>query len=96
MYKHNSTAPELNTNQQHVRKLHSISSYTCRMGSYMYMYITIPILKAGHPSVLLFTVLIMCIMCIVCMGYLSFLPTSALASVLCCAMHMYFHGIEKL
>ena len=41
---------------------------------------------------LFFPVLIMCIMCIVCLGYLSFLPTSALASVLCtCIFHVHIH-----
>ena len=46
------------------------------------------VLKAGHPSVF-FPVLIMCVMYIVCLGYLSFLPTSALASVLCTCISMY-------
>ena len=31
----------------------------------------------------------MYIMCIVCLGYLSFLPTSAIASVLCTCISMY-------
>ena len=38
---------------------------------------------------LFFPVLIMYIMCIVCLGYLSFLPTSAIASVLCTCISMY-------
>ena len=36
-----------------------------------------------------FPVLIMYIMCIVCLGYLSFFPTSAIASVLCTCISMY-------
>ena len=40
---------------------------------------------------LFFPVLIMYIMCIVCLGYLSFLPTSAIASVLCTCISMYVH-----
>ena len=31
----------------------------------------------------------MYIMCIVCLGYLSFFPTSAIASVLCTCISMY-------
>ena len=33
----------------------------------------------------------MYIMCIVCLGYLSFLPTSAIASVLCTCISMYMY-----
>ena len=32
------------------------------------------------------------VMCIACLGYLSFLPTSALASVLCTCISMYIHN----
>ena len=35
----------------------------------------------------------MYIMCIVCLGYLSFLPTSALASVLCTCVYLLNHSI---
>ena len=33
----------------------------------------------------------MYIMCIVCLGYLSFFPTSAIASVLCTCISMYMY-----
>ena len=35
----------------------------------------------------------MYIMCIVCLGYLSFLPTSAIASVLCTCISMYMFNL---
>ena len=40
-----------------------------------------------------FPVLIMYIMCIVCLGYLSFFPTSAIASVLCTCISMYLPDV---